>query len=155
MVDDPVSVRRQCSGARLATGSGAEGVACRLGAYGGDGLLRWLPRPAGRRGGAWLLWRRRRSAEGGTTRRRGSNRVGFYGRGAQETEPCPARTPRGGASGMPPDSGESGSSTRRTAAPDGPARRARGRAWSGRGLDGVGNWSWAELRRTSGLGRGA
>jgi hypothetical protein len=38
-----------------------------------------------------------------------------------------------GAGGMPPDSGESGSGTRRTVAPDGPARRARGWAWGGRG----------------------
>jgi hypothetical protein len=88
MVAGPVSVRWRRSGARLATGSGAEGVARHLGAYGGDGLLRWLPRPAGRRDRAWLLWRRQRSAEGGAVRRRGSGGVGFYGRGAQETEPC-------------------------------------------------------------------
>jgi hypothetical protein len=41
-----------------------------------------------------------------------------------------------GAGGMPLDSGESGSGTRRTTVPDGPARRAR-----------AGNKSWAELKK--------
>jgi hypothetical protein len=69
LVAGPVSVRRRRSSARLATGSGVEGVARRLGAYGGYSLLRRLPRPAGWRGGAWLLRRRRRSADGGAARR--------------------------------------------------------------------------------------
>jgi hypothetical protein len=41
-------VRRRRSDARLATGSGVEGMTHRLGAYGGDGVLRRLPRPAQR-----------------------------------------------------------------------------------------------------------
>jgi hypothetical protein len=45
-----------------------------------------------------------------------------------------------GASGMPSDSSESGSGTRRTAAPNGAARRARG-------------WAGANLGRAFGLGR--
>jgi hypothetical protein len=69
MVAGPVSVRRRRCSARLVTGSGAEGVARRLGAYGGDNLLWWPRRSAGWRGGAWLLRRRRRSADGGAARR--------------------------------------------------------------------------------------
>jgi hypothetical protein len=66
----PDLARQRRSSARMATGSGAEGVARRPGAYGGDGVLRRLPRPAGRRGGAWLLWWWWRSA-GGAARRTG------------------------------------------------------------------------------------
>jgi hypothetical protein len=62
-------VRRRRSDARLATGSGAEGMTHRLGAYGGDGVLRRLPRTVGRRSGAWLLRWRRRSAVGDAARR--------------------------------------------------------------------------------------
>jgi hypothetical protein len=70
---------RRCSGAQLATGSGGEGAARRLGALGGDGLPRWLPRPAKRRCGAWLLWRRRHSAEGRRKARRSEARLGLRG----------------------------------------------------------------------------
>jgi hypothetical protein len=71
---------------------------------------------------------------GGTQARKPSGAV-LWAR-AQGTEPCPARTPRGSAGGMPLDSGESRSGTRWAAAPDGPARRAR--SWACAGL------GWAE-----------
>jgi hypothetical protein len=86
-------VRRQHSDARLATGSGVEGMAHRPGAYGGDGVLQRLPRPAGRRSGAWLLGWRRLSAEGGA-RQGGGGGMGFMG--VEHRRPSRARLGRRG-----------------------------------------------------------
>jgi hypothetical protein len=73
---------RQRSGTRLATGSGGEGAARRLGALGGDGLPRWLPHPMKRRSEAWLLWRRH-SAEGRRKAGRSVARLGLTGEVAE------------------------------------------------------------------------
>jgi hypothetical protein len=78
LVAGPVSVRRRCSRARLVTGSGVEGVARRLGSYGGDSLLRRL---LVRRDGAAELAPKAAAAP--------ALRGGAAGRGT--------RTPRGGA----------------------------------------------------------
>jgi hypothetical protein len=103
---------------------------------------------------SWSLRRRRRAptapSSGGTAQRSLAPKVaaalcggrrgtqvrnvagGFYGRGAQETKPCPARTPRGGTSGMLPVSGESGSSTRRRQRQMGLRGLGAGAGWTGR-----------------------
>jgi hypothetical protein len=94
------------------------------------------------------LWQRGASREGGARYGKGRRGGVLRTRSAGDRAVLGSDAERQRAAGrMPPYSGESGSGTRRTAAPDGPARRARGWAWSGRGPETRAGPSWAKGKR--------